>query len=523
MKRTALFIIFALALMTSCKEKEVVVPLQAAFACEETTVLVGNEVAFIDNSTGGPSKWNWTFEGAETNTSVLSQPSVRWMTAGTYSVTLSVSKGTETSTETKAGYITVTDHPTVVADFTISTNMTFDDMPVTFTNNSTGYPSHVKWTFAPKEGDPIVSTEYSPTLTLPPGLYTVTLEIHNSIASDTKVMEDVLTIVDRYAIIPSFDADNRTTYTGGKVWYKNTSEGAVGGQEWTFEGGTPASSTEAEPVVTYAAAGWYKTTMRVYNDKYNHTVTKENYIFVVPGEGLIFLLPFDGNLKDYGPYGLHPNVYSKAPAGQEVELTFEDGLHGPAVKFPSSPANHSKGGPYAVLWMPADEFGAVYPPGSDMTLSFWFKISGVTSNRAFFHEGDCPGTPNADNAAWARFQSNHQIRAYAAKTGSTPNGVTVTKADVDNGEWHHIALVYNKNANETRNLVVYYEGVQVGQQNNQGAKDTNTYPFFIGCNIRYTNNQWAPENIFNGSFDDYMLYDRRLSDEEIKTLATKKE
>ena len=426
MKKTALFSIFMMVLALSCKEKEVIEPLQASFMTEATTVLVGDEVMFSDISTGKPSKWNWTFEGAEETTSILSSPIVRWMKTGTYSVTLSVSKGDQNSTETKNGYITVADHPTVVADFTLSTTMTFDDVAVTFTNNSTGYPSAVKWTLTPQDGTPIVSTDYSPSLILPAGIYTVSLEVSNSLASDTKVMADVLTILDRYAVIAAIGADNRTTYAGGKVWFKDASEGNVEGRVWTFEGGTPATSTEAEPVVTYSAPGRYKATLKVYNQKYEQTVTEEDYIFVVPADGLIFLLPFDGNLKDYGPYGLHPNVYSKAPVGQEVELTFENGLNGSAVKFPANPANHSKGGPYAVLWMPADEFGAVYPPGSDMTLSFWFKISGVTSNRAFFHEGDCPGTPNADNAAWARFQNNHQIRAYAAKTGSTPNGVTVT-------------------------------------------------------------------------------------------------
>ena len=519
MRKTALFIIATMALALSCREKEVIEPLQASFSVQKTSVLVGDEVTFNDVSTGNPSRWNWTFEGADEATSVLSQPVVRWLKTGTYTVTLSVRRGEEESTETKTGYITVKDHSTVEADFTVSTVMTFDDTPVTFTNNSTGYPSSVKWTFTPQEGDPITSTEYSPSLTLPPGVYTVTLEIGNSLASDTKTETAILTIVDRYAIIPSMGAENRTTYAGGKVWYKNTSEGNVGGQEWTFEGGTPATSTEAEPVVTYAAPGWYKTTMKVYNDKYQHDIVAENYIFVIPAEGLVFLLPFDGTFKDYGPYSLHPSIYKLAPEGQEVDLTFEEGKHGDAVLFPEAPQNHSKGGPYAVLRMPEDDLVKVYPAGSDLTLSMWIKIANVTSNRAYFAQGDCPGTPNAANQIWGRFQSGNQFRALAETTGAASNGFTATNASIADGQWHHFAVVYSTNADGTRNLNGYLDGVRIGGQDNKAAKQTSTVPFFIGCNLRWTNNQWAPENVFNGSFDDYLIYKRALSVDEIKNLA----
>ena len=50
--------------------------------------------------------------------------------------------------------------------------------------------------------------------------------------------------------------------------------------------------------------------------------------------------------------------------------------------------------------------------------------------------------------------------------------------------------------------------------------DVKTLPMFIGCNLRFTNGAWAPENINVGQMDDYLYYNRALSAEEIATLAS---
>ena len=74
----------------SCVE-ETKVALSAAFESDVTAALVGNEVIFNDMSLGSPSLWEWTFEGGEPATSNLTQPKVRWMTPGTYTVSLKIS------------------------------------------------------------------------------------------------------------------------------------------------------------------------------------------------------------------------------------------------------------------------------------------------------------------------------------------------------------------------------------------------------------------------------------------------
>ena len=521
MKRITIIslMMLALAALSCVKEKTVAEPLKADFDCDVLSVLVGEEVTFNDKSAGAPSRWNWTFEGAETETSILTQPVVRWMKAGTYSVSLEVSNATETSSVKKDALITVAYHPSVRADFTVDKTQAFDTQTVNFTNTSEGFPETVKWTFTPKVGEAVVSTDYNPSLQFAPGVYTVKLEVSNPLASDEKTVEDLLTVVDQYAVMAHFTSDLTTTYEGGSISFKDASEGNAQSWEWTFEGGEPAASTEQNPVVKYSAGGRYKVRLRTYNDRYESIEEKEGYIKVVPASGLVFMLPFDGDILDYGPNKLKPTAYENAKGGVDLHLTFEEGRdgYGSCVKFPTGSA---KGGPYSVIQMP-DKLQEIHPDGSDMTVSVWVNHPTTTASYAIFAQGDCPGVASGNSCQiWWRFQTNNQLRCTAEQT--TPKvGITstVSNAGAADGTWHHIAVSFAVRTDGKRYLTVYIDGVQKGTAN--GANfDVKTLPMFIGCNLRFTNGAWAPENINVGQMDDYLYYNRALSAEEIATLAS---
>lgn len=520
MKRfSAIFMsILAAAVIHSCKDDNADTPLKAAFEESATDVLVGDEVTFTDKSTGNPSRWNWTFEGAETETSILSQPVVRWMKAGTYTVRLSVSRKDLSSDAVKEQLVHVSYHSSVKADFTMDKNMAFDNQEISFTNKSTGFPENIKWTFTPKEGEPVTSTDESPKLKFLPGIYTVRLEVSNAIASDVIEITDAFTILDRFAVMSGFSAKNTATYTGGLVSFTDESTGNVQNREWIFEGGEPSTSTEANPVVKYSSMGTFKVSLRVYNEKYSAVTQKEGYIHVLPSDGLVFLLPFDGDILDYGPYSFNPINYSMSKNDKNLILSYEDGTaegRGKSVKFPDGSA---KGGPYSVIQMP-DDLAKQYPDGSEMTVSFWAKLPQVTSNQAIFAQGNCPGVADVNNQIWARFQSKHQFRCTAEAGGFSGNTVTLTDNRFDDGSWHNITIVYSRTSTPQRKLEIYLDGVSMGSKL-ADDKDTKTLPYFIGCNLRLTNNAWAPENIFTGNLDDYALYRCVLAPDEIKAIAS---
>jgi PKD repeat protein len=90
--------------------------LDAAFTASVTYVQPGGLIQFTDMSLGDPESWEWTFEGGNPGTSNMQNPEVEYLEEGVYTVSLSVTKGTETSTKTIANYITVAEVTPPVID-----------------------------------------------------------------------------------------------------------------------------------------------------------------------------------------------------------------------------------------------------------------------------------------------------------------------------------------------------------------------------------------------------------------------
>ncbi len=81
----------------------------------------------------------------------------------------------------------------------------------------------------------------------------------------------------------SFTADKNRVFLNEQIHFTNASVGAVK-YEWTFEGGDPVTSTEENPVVTYASDGKYKVTLKAINDLNVSVYEKTNFVSVFSGE-----------------------------------------------------------------------------------------------------------------------------------------------------------------------------------------------------------------------------------------------
>lgn len=518
-KYSFIFVCMSLLLPFSACNKEEKAPLKADFTYSTDHAKVGEEITFTSTSMGYPSRWDWTFEGAEVEKSILSQPVVRWLEAGTYTVTLKISNNEESDEIVKEQLITIEYYTSVKAGFSFDKTMAFNDEYITFTDESEGYPNNIKWTFTSDTGVVVESEEKNPSLKFEPGVYSIRQEVSSPVASDVREQADAFTVLDKDAVMSEFSAVSRTTYAGGSISFLSAATGNVQNFEWTFEGGEPSTSTETNPVVTYSTAGRYSVTLKVSNDVYQHECVKEGFVNVVPGDGIVVLLPFDGDSQDYGPNSIHPSAYSMGGLAPTYESGHGDG-YGQAMQFPGG----EKGKSYAVLQLPDAELQTVYPQGSEMSISVWTKIDGVSSNNALFAQGNCPGVDESgNNQIWSRFQSNHQLRVSAEKAGESGQGtLTVSDPRFDDGQWHHITIVYARTAQDgayKNSVSIYLDGESLGNPAVGDDKNTPTVPFFIGCNLRLTNGAWAPENMFTGQMDDFILYNRALSEEEIRILA----
>ncbi|MEM9997254.1 MAG: alpha-amylase family glycosyl hydrolase, partial [Bacteroidota bacterium] len=79
--------------------------------------------------------------------------------------------------------------------------------------------------------------------------------------------------------IAGFDGP-RTLSEGGLAAFRDRSGGAVTGHAWTFEGGTPATSTEADPVVRYTEPGLYDVALTVTGPEGEDTLVMEDFLEV---------------------------------------------------------------------------------------------------------------------------------------------------------------------------------------------------------------------------------------------------
>lgn len=83
---------------------------QADFLNSTSTNIIcaGDSVTFTDNSwNGNPTSWSWTFPGGSPGTSTDSMPTITYSTPGTYDVSLTVTNGSGSVSETKTAYIIV--------------------------------------------------------------------------------------------------------------------------------------------------------------------------------------------------------------------------------------------------------------------------------------------------------------------------------------------------------------------------------------------------------------------------------
>lgn len=87
--------------------QDAIEPIYADFYANKTITYAESYVIFSDTSSESVSSYEWTFQGGTPSSSNEENPKVQYLAPGTYSVTLTVSDGTNSSTETKTSFITV--------------------------------------------------------------------------------------------------------------------------------------------------------------------------------------------------------------------------------------------------------------------------------------------------------------------------------------------------------------------------------------------------------------------------------
>jgi len=82
------------------------------------------------------------------------------------------------------------------------------------------------------------------------------------------------------APVPSFTSNITETSTFRSIQFTGDGSNSPTSYYWTFEGGTPSTSSAKNPLVSYSAGGTFDVTLTVENEGGRNTITKQNFIVV---------------------------------------------------------------------------------------------------------------------------------------------------------------------------------------------------------------------------------------------------
>ncbi|TSA24529.1 PKD domain-containing protein [bacterium] len=270
--------------------------------------------------------WEWDFNNDGTIDSYLQNPLHTYPDVGIYTVSLTVSDGTNEDTEIKVDYITVGEP--IVTDFEAVPLLGLAPLNVQFTDLSTGGLQElvretkksnnskiivndnsrdiVSWEWDFDNNGSIDSYEQNPQwIYTETSLYTVTLKVSDGSNIGTETKTDYITVGE--PIIVDFEADITLGSFPLDVQFTDLSSGGLDTStreiekannteivetnnsrdiviwEWDFDNDGVIDSNEQNPAYIYNSIGYYSVCLTVYDNINNsNTLTKEDYIVVNP-------------------------------------------------------------------------------------------------------------------------------------------------------------------------------------------------------------------------------------------------
>lgn len=261
--------------------------LVANFTASSFAIDAGECIDFQDLSTGNPTFWEWTFDGAQTPGSNDQNPSgICYYTPGVYNVTLNVQNATNTDTYTCIDCITVIDQTTIpIANFVADEVVIPAGGVVNFTNLSINGPfDEFAWSF--EGGLPFSSSDENPEniAYANPGIYDVQLVVTDANGNqDTELKQDYIKVIPLASEPPvvNFIANYTVIAPGESVNFRDLTYGHPYRWNWTFQGASVATSTEQHPQnIVYNNPGVYTVQLVAWNNLGIDSLMRTDYIVV---------------------------------------------------------------------------------------------------------------------------------------------------------------------------------------------------------------------------------------------------
>lgn len=137
---------------------------------------------------------------------------------------------------------------------------------------------------------------------------------------------------------------------------------------------------------------------------------------------------------------------------------------------------------------------------SQLTVSVWVKVNEFDKSfQSIISKGTGEG--------WILSRSHSTGTVEFVCKGIKPQPYVVGKTSIDDGQWHHLAGVY-----DGAKLKLYVDGKLDGSKNAWGSIVTNDYSIYIGDSSQDSG------RFFDGLIDDVRIYNYALSEDEVKSL-----
>lgn len=178
----------------------------------------------------------------------------------------------------KVQYIHVYDVP--IADFATDDTLIYQGDTAHFVDYSGINITNWEWNFP--GGSPVSSTQPVPPDVIynTPGCYDVSLKVSNPVGADSLTFTCYIKVLS-LAVEADFVGDSLQIVTGENVDFTDLSTNSPTSWNWTFQGGSPGSSTTQHPLdIVYNTPGCYDVSLHAQNSWGGDTAIKICYITV---------------------------------------------------------------------------------------------------------------------------------------------------------------------------------------------------------------------------------------------------
>ncbi len=250
----------------------------AEFEADPTAGFAPLGVNFVDLSVGNVTEWAWDFGDA--GTSAEQFPIHTYLTAGIFTVTLTVSGPDGADTEVKTNLINVLSEGSPLVEFSADPTAGLAPLKVNFTDLSSGDVTSWAWDF----GDAGVSSVQDPMNEYKSaGFFTVTLTASGSKGTGEEIKTNLIRVLPTPPVFAEFEADPTAGLAPLNVQFADLSGGDVTSWAWDF--GDAGVSSDQNPVHEYKSDGFYTVTLTASGSSGADDEIKTNLIRVLPSSG----------------------------------------------------------------------------------------------------------------------------------------------------------------------------------------------------------------------------------------------